>query len=74
MLLNQDKLGTGLSLNTALLLFNTNLTLENRDEELNMEQVAYMRESVVEREFWVAVKGLGRGLGPPLQAMIYPKL
>ena len=49
-------------------LYNMTHQLENRDQELDMEQVAAMREEVVEREFRVVVKGFG----PPLQVMLYP--
>ncbi len=44
--------------------------LENGPQELDMVQVAPMREEVVEREVRVVIKGPG----PPLQVMIYPLL
>ena len=51
-------------------LYNLDSQLENGSQKWDIEQVAAMREEVVEREFRVVVKGLG----PPLQVMIYPKL
>jgi len=52
------------------ILYNLNQQLENGVDELDLEQVASMREEVADREFKVVVKSRG----PPPQVMIYPKL